>query len=116
LLRCHVEKRPLLPAADRNAAAVEPAYYESNRQAPGPSGLPQVPHASGIISSEALDAAPNAVFECAANVDNFLCKSVPLHDGHATAGDEPRTSFSNSFPQEPHRYSNMGMRVKMQSD
>lgn len=60
-------------------------------------------------SSEAALAAPKAVFDIAAKVDSFLCRSVPWHDGHAAAGDDARTSVSNSFPQEPQVNSNMGI-------
>ena len=56
-----------------------------------------------------LDTAPNADFEIAAKVDNFLCRSVPWHPGHSGAGEELRTSVSNSLLQEAHLNSKMGM-------
>jgi hypothetical protein len=41
-------------------------------------------------------------------VENFFVTSAPSHLGHLTSV-EPKTSFSNSSPQEPHLYSKMGM-------
>lgn len=62
------------------------------------------------MSSDAeLDTAPKAEREFAENVEIFFCRSALLHDGHSGAGDELRTSFSNSLPQARHWYSNMGM-------
>ena len=62
-------------------------------------------------SAAELDAAPKADFEMAEKVDSFLCRSVLWHDGHTEAGDEPRTRVSNSFPQDRHLNSNIGMTV-----
>jgi hypothetical protein len=75
--------------------------------------LPQVEHPAGRVSSAAeLDTAPNDDFEIAEKVDSFLCKSVLRHAGHSEAGDDVRTSFSNSLPHEPHLNSKMGMMVR----
>ena len=69
------------------------------------------------MSSEAeLDTAPKAERDVEEKVESFLCRSLLLHDGHSGAGDELRTSFSNSLPQEPHLYSKMGMMVVSQVD
>lgn len=43
--------------------------------------------------------------------ESFLFNSLPLQAGHAGAGEELRTSTSNSLPQEAHWYSYMGMNV-----
>jgi hypothetical protein len=56
-----------------------------------------------------LDTAPNAEREFAENVEIFFRRSVPWQAGHSGAGDEVRTSFSNSLPQALHWYSKMGM-------
>jgi len=45
----------------------------------------------------------------AAKADIFFRSSVPWHAGHSGAGEDPRTSVSNSLPQELHEYSKMGM-------
>jgi len=45
----------------------------------------------------------------AAGAESFLRNSVPLQAGHSGATEELRTSSSNSFPQEAHSYSYMGM-------
>lgn len=55
------------------------------------------------------DTAPKADFEMAEKVDSFLCRSVLWHDGQTEAGREPRTSVSNSLPQDRHLNSNIGM-------
>jgi hypothetical protein len=68
----------------------------SNSQDPGPPGFPQLEQASAAISSEEFDAAPNAVFEIAEKVDSFLCRSAPRHAGQDAAGEDVRTSVSNS--------------------
>ena len=66
-------------------------------------GLPQEEQPAGKVSSVAeLDTAPNADLETAENVESFLRRSVLAHAGHAAAGAELRTSFSNSLLQEPH--------------
>jgi hypothetical protein len=81
-----------------------------NWQEPGPPGSPQLGQPAGSVSSEAeLETAPKADFDTAENVDGFLCRSVPWQAGHSAAGDELRTSFSNSLPQAPHLNSKMGM-------
>jgi hypothetical protein len=69
------------------------------RQAPGPSGWPQLPQGPG--SSLAADAVPLT----AAKAESFLRKSVLLQAGHSGAGADARTSFSNSLPQAAHAYS-----------
>lgn len=64
-------------------------------------------------SAAELDTAPKAGFEMAEKVESFLCKSVLWHNGHAEAGEAPRTSDSNSFPQDRHLNSKMGMIVTL---
>lgn len=86
------------------------AAVRQNWQEPGPPGSPQLGQPAGSVSSVAeLDTAPNADFETAEKVDSFLCSSVPWHDGHAGAGDELRTSVSNSLLHDAHLNSNIGM-------
>ncbi len=72
-------------------------------QAPGPSGCPQLPQGAG----RSLRLVGTALAELKA--DNFLRRSVLLHCGQCGAGDDWRTSFSNSCPQATHSYSKMGM-------
>jgi hypothetical protein len=72
-------------------------------QAPGPSGCPQLPQGAGRslrLVGEAL---------AALKADSFLRRSVLSHCGQCSAGEDWRTSFSNSCPQAAHSYSKMGM-------
>lgn len=72
-------------------------------QAPGPSGCPQLPQGAGRslrLLGEAL---------AALKADSFLRRSVLSHCGQCSAGEDWRTSFSNSCPQAAHSYSKMGM-------
>ncbi|EXI74464.1 MAG: hypothetical protein AW07_01695 [Candidatus Accumulibacter sp. SK-11] len=71
--------------------------------APGPSGCPQLPQGAGRSLRLAGDAL------AALKADSFLCRSELLHWGHCGAGEDWRTSFSNSCPQAAHAYSKMGM-------
>ena len=80
-----------------------PEKLYSNWQAPGPPGWPQLPQGAGI--SLCVSPAP----AIAAKVDIFFLSSVPWQLGHSGAGADWRTSVSNSFPQELHAYSNIGM-------
>ena len=77
--------------------------YESNWQAPGPPGWPQLPQPIGISLAMELEAL------MAAKVESFLCSSVLWQPGHSGAGADERTSVSNSLPHALQEYSKIGM-------
>jgi len=47
-----------------------------------------------------------------AKPDSFFCSAALWHDGHSGAGEDARTSVSNSVPQSRQAYSNIGMICK----
>lgn len=47
--------------------------------------------------------------DATAKPESFFSSLLPWQVGHEGAGDDARTSVSNSVPQELHAYSKMGM-------
>jgi len=70
------------------------------RQAPGPSGWPQLPQGPGNSLLLVL-----LMVEKVAKADNFLTTSLLWQSGQSGAGADWRTSFSNSLPQLAQVYS-----------
>lgn len=77
-----------------------PPSRQLKRQAPGPSGWPQLPQGAG----RSLLPAP-LIVEKVAKADSFFTTSALWQSGHSGAGEDWRTSFSNSLPQLAQVYS-----------